>query len=136
MGADKKCGLCRQHKVRRSLQKLRQNLRTEWPRRHSDEPRGSRRNLTGYDLAPGARRSWGGSGIHGPSLVAESVDDATLLIQLSQTPTRYSGAGFVGVKLSLSRRGDITGDAAQVAEVVEGIEPAVEADSEFVEVGL
>ena len=37
----------------------------------------------------------------------------SVLIRLSQTPTRCSGSGFDGVKLGIGRRGDVAGDAEQ-----------------------
>ena len=42
-----------------------------------------------------------------------SLLDETVLIRLSQTPTRCSGSGFDGVQLGIGRRGDVAGDAEQ-----------------------
>ena len=69
------------------------------------------------------------------ALQAEANDVCTVLIRLSQTPTGGSGFGSDGVKLGIGWRSDIAGDAEQGAESVEWVEAAVEAESEFVEIG-
>ena len=59
-----------------------------------------------------------------------------MLIRLSQTATRCSGPRFRGVELRIGGGGDAAGDAEQGSEGVERIEAAVEAEREFVEIGL
>ena len=55
---------------------------------------------------------------------------------MSQILTRCSGPGFGSVKLGISWCGDVAGNSEQRAKGVEGIETAVEAEGEFVEIGL
>lgn len=59
------------------------------------------------------------------------ADDIPVLIRLSQTPTRCSGRNF-GIKLGIIWRGDITGDAEQGSEGIEGVEAAIELELELV----
>ena len=56
----------------------------------------------------------------------------TVLIRLSQIATGYSSSGFGGVKLGISWCSDVASNAEQGSESIEGIETAVEAESEFV----
>jgi hypothetical protein len=57
-------------------------------------------------------------------------------IGLAPKPTRCSGSCFFGIKLGIGWRGDIAHDAQQGAEGVEGVEAAVEAERELIEVRL
>ena len=59
-----------------------------------------------------------------------------MLIGLSHTLTRCNKSGFCGVEIRLRGRGDIASDAEQRTEGVERGEAAVEAEGEFVEIGL
>jgi hypothetical protein len=59
-----------------------------------------------------------------------------VLIRLSPKPTRCSGSCFLGIELGIGRRGDVACDAEQGTEGVEGVEAAVEAEGELVEIGL
>jgi hypothetical protein len=59
-------------------------------------------------------------------------EEYTVLIRFSQTHTRCSGSGFEGIELGIGWRGDVAGNSEQGAKGVEGIETAVEAESEFV----
>ena len=64
------------------------------------------------------------------------VVEGRVLIRLAPKPTRCSGSVIFGIKLGIGRRGDVAGDAKQRAEGVAGIETTVEAEREFVEIGL
>jgi 3',5'-cyclic AMP phosphodiesterase CpdA len=60
----------------------------------------------------------------------------TLPIRLTQTPTRCRVDPRSGIKLGIGRRFNAAGDAEQRAEGVERVEAPVEAEREFIEVGL
>ena len=57
-------------------------------------------------------------------------------IRLRQTPTRCGVGPGSGIKLGIGRCLDVARDAEQRAEGVERVEAPVEAEREFVEVGL
>ena len=57
-------------------------------------------------------------------------------IRLSPTPTKSGVLPLSRVELGVGRCGDAASDAEKGAEGVERVEPSVEAESEFVEVGL
>ena len=63
-------------------------------------------------------------------------NDCTLPIRLLPTPPTCRVLPGSGVKLCVGRCGDVARDAEQGTEGVERIEPPVEAEGEFVEVGL
>ena len=68
-----------------------------------------------------------------------SMDDDIVpgvLIRLAPKPTIHSGASFFCIEFGIGRRSNIASNAEQGAESVEGIETAVETESEFVEIGL
>ena len=50
--------------------------------------------------------------------------------------SRCSGLCFFGIKLGIGRRGDVPGDTKQGAKGFEGVETAIEAEGEFVEIRL
>ena len=62
--------------------------------------------------------------------------EQTLPIRLLPTPPTCRMLPGSGVKLCVGRCGDVARDAEQGTEGVERIEPPVEAEGEFVEVGL
>lgn len=59
-----------------------------------------------------------------------------MLIRLAPKPTTGSGSRFFCIKFGISRRSDVASNAKQGAESVGWIEAAVEAEREFVEIGL
>ena len=59
-----------------------------------------------------------------------------MLIRLVPKPTIHSGTSFFCIKFGIGRRSNVASNAKQGAESVEGIETAVETESEFVEIGL
>ena len=79
---------------------------------------------------------------HGRTLPLVAVGDnrmgkeQTLPIRLLPTPPTCRMLPGSGVKLCVGRCGDVARDAEQGTEGVERIEPPVEAEGEFVEVGL
>jgi hypothetical protein len=62
--------------------------------------------------------------------------EGTLPIRLLPTPPTCRVLPGSGVKLCVGRCGDVARDAEQGTEGVERLEPPVEAEGEFVEVGL
>ena len=60
----------------------------------------------------------------------------SVLIRLSHPPTRCSGSWFLCVKFGIGRRSDVASNAKQGAESIEWVEAAIEAEREFVEIGL
>ena len=60
----------------------------------------------------------------------------TVLIRLSHPPTRCSGSWFLCVKFGIGGRSDVAGNTKQGSESVEWVEAAIEAEREFVEIGL
>ncbi len=65
-----------------------------------------------------------------------SLKENFVLIRLSQIATGYSSSGFGGVKLGIGWCSDVTSNAEQGSESIEGIETSVETEGEFVEIGL
>ena len=59
-----------------------------------------------------------------------------MLIRLSQTPTGCSWARFFCIKFGIGRRSHIASNSKQGAESVEWVKAAIEAEREFVEIGL
>ena len=70
-----------------------------------------------------------------PSM-SDSASNFSLPIRLLPTPPTCRVLPGSGVKLCVGRCGDVARDAEQGTEGVERIEPPVEAEGEFVEVGL
>ena len=64
------------------------------------------------------------------------IEERNLPIRLLPTPPTCRVLPGSGVKLCVGRCGDVARDAEQGTEGVERIEPPVEAEGEFVEVGL
>ena len=60
----------------------------------------------------------------------------SVLIRLSQTPTGCSWARFFCIKFGIGRRSHIASNSKQGAESVEWVKAAIEAEREFVEIGL
>ena len=59
-----------------------------------------------------------------------------MLIRLVPKTTTCSGSQFFCIKFGIRRRSDIASNAKQGAKSVERIETAIEAEREFVEIGL
>jgi hypothetical protein len=69
------------------------------------------------------------------NFLSKDIEDS-VLIRLSQTHTRCSESGFCGVKLGVGGCGHVARDAEQRTEGVKGVEAAVEAEGELVELSL
>lgn len=72
----------------------------------------------------------------GDLVAVRSGQVGTVLIRLAPKPTTCSGPRFLCIKLGIGRCGDVASNAEQGAESVERVETTIEAEREFVEVGL
>ena len=91
-------------------------------------------SLRGRRAATALAVARSGAKVHGHDAAAGDV--LCVLIRLAPRPTRCSGSRLFGVELGVGECGNIASDAEQGAEGVKGIEAAVEAKRELVEVRL